>query len=161
MNDQILEQILATTYTLSSLHKRIRALKAYLTTKFFKPEKESEEVSKDDLTWINSLGEDFPKNFSAENLYTTFDTLDQKIKSLKFLTLYLSFLPNDSEVKQISDKLRTDYGKNFLFDIKVNPELVAGCGMVWNGVYKDYSLQGRIDAHKEEILGLFKQYMQR
>lgn len=80
-----------------------------------------------------------------------FDAARATIEAIEPLYLYLACDLPQEEVTKIAQKLRKDYGKDFLIETKVQPELIGGCAMSYKGVYKDYSLKGKIQNLKFKI----------
>lgn len=158
----ILSQILASTYTSSRLTKRLRLLREYLNQSFFSKKYDFSSqsyVDKEDLEWIKNLDEQFLKQFKAESLDQTLDSLLEEAKKLPVLVIYIPVDFPDEEINRISQNVRQNLNKTILIDFKLDPTLLAGCAFVWNGVYKDYSLRKKIDANRESILAQLKGFM--
>lgn len=158
MNDQILNIILKDTYTLSSLKHRVRILKSHLNKKFF-GEAEKEPLEDSDAKWLDSLPPQFFEKFTKDNALSEISELDGKINQIKPLTLYLAFEVNEQVSLAIGLRVRELFQPDVLLDIKLNPALLAGCALVWKGIYKDYSLKAMIEARKTEILESFKKFL--
>ncbi len=71
-----------------------------------------------------------------------------EIKAIEPLYFYLPFELPEEEILKISSKLRRDYGKQFLIETRVDPQLLGGCALSYKGVYKDYSLKDRLNKTK-------------
>lgn len=159
MIENILTAILKDTFTLNSLNHRLRILKSYLLKALFGGAKQS-VLLQEDLNWLATLGESFYKNFTKDNVYQIFDDLARLQAKLPKLTIYLPFEATDNLCLQIGSYARKTFGKpNIILDTKYDPALVAGCALVWNGIYRDYSLRARVEERKEEILAGFKKYL--
>jgi len=156
--DNILNIILINTYTLSELRHRVSALKSFLEQHFFGGVKPT-DLSDKDTAWINSLPSTFLQSFNKDNLSTVFESLQREITQLKTLTLYLTFDPDSQTDEQIGEYVKANFKERLILDIKYNPNLIAGAGLVWKGVYKDYSLKSKIDQRKMEILESFKKFL--
>ena len=155
--DEVLAFILKDTFTLISLKHRVRILKSYLDEKLFgKTEKELLESS--DRDWLNSLPSQLLEKFNKDNLLSQTSELENKLKELKVLTLYLAFEVTDQAAYSLGARARALFNPTLLLDIKFNPSLVAGCALVWKGIYKDYSLRSRIDQNHEQILSSLKSF---
>lgn len=179
--DQIFNTILNTTYTLQALNRRINLLQQIVEESLFKSGKinltslTNEQIlgfanRESEILWIKSLdsslsfdknpkprslerGESsFLKLFTQDNCSTIFVDLKKLASSKKVLLLYLAVKLPDDEEKRIGVYLRQNYGKDFLFDTKLDPSLLGGCVLVWNGIYKDYSLKKTIEDNKQKIL---------
>lgn len=158
MND-LLNAILTNTYSLTQLKHRLNILKTYLVKAFF-GETEQLPLSREDLTWLNSLPEQIYQKFNKDNVYQIFDELQQLSSKLTPLTIYLTFDPDDATLAQIAGYVRKVFANPFLIiDTKFDPKLIAGCSLAWKGVLKDYSLRSRIEEKKMEILANFKKFL--
>lgn len=149
--DTLLPTILQNTYTLSSLKHKLNILKAYLLHQFFGVPSDEKEAD-----WIKGLP---LQNISKDNVYEVFKSMEQAIAKLPTLTIYLTFEADDQSLAQIGIFARKAYLPSLLLDIKYDPNLIAGCSLVWKGVYKDYSLRAKIEEKKQEILTGFKKYL--
>lgn len=152
--NNILYKFLETTYYKSQITKRFNALKGFLQNKFFNSPQSN--LNPEDSQWLNSLGEDFLKNFTKLNIYQTLSKLEKDIKVLQTLTIYLSFEMPDEEKDKLGSYLRQNFKKDLIFEIKLDPNLIGGAAFSWKGIYKDYSLRSRIDQNHEQILSSLK-----
>ena len=158
MEDQILEKILITTYTMSSLKKRVKALKSRLSEHFFGNDTNKDMVI-EELDWLNTYGVQFLNMFEKENFYQNFVKIEERVNAIHPLTVYIAFEVGDEEIKQIGSRVRDMYSNNLVLDLKYDPTLIGGCAFIWNGVYKDYSIKSKIVADKTKILGSFKSFL--
>ncbi len=163
----VVDTIIKDTYTSVSLQKRLRALREYLLHRLFVTQSEKTDSLKGvdltvtDLEWIYSLGTPFFNEFTKDNVYDKLQSIDQDLKKLPFITLYLAFEPNDEAVRLIGTFLRNQFAYNMLYEPKIDPALIGGVALVWRGVYKDYSVKGLIDQKRDEILTNFKTYLKK
>lgn len=163
MINKLLDQLLAETYTRADALSRLRALKDLFLVEMFgsaqeiKPQTSRRETPGQHTPWIVSLGSSIRRYFNRDNVYQLFDSLEEEIKKIKSLVIYLpSIMPEEGTVA-IGKHLRKTYGTRFLMEIKVDPSLLAGCGLVWNGIYKDYSIRQKIDGNRTKILEMIKE----
>lgn len=154
-----LANILKNTYTLSGLRRHVRILKDYLINKIFTQNQQPADISAEDGIWLNSLGGSFINQFNKDNIYPIFDEIDKSLDKMSALNIYLPFPQNDQIQAQIGQFIFKTFGKTILFDIKFDPNLIAGCALSWQGIYKDYSLRKRIEDNKAQIIGSFKKYL--
>ena len=163
MEDQLYKAIISNTYTAREFQKRLRVLKGYLLAHLFgssSPDTDRAEMDQE-MNWIQSLDQSLFSQIGQKNFYTIFGNLDKRIKSVSLLTIYVAFdMPKD-EVTRLGQTLRQTYGADFLFDIRFDPNVIAGTALVWNGIYKDYSVRSHIQAKKSEILTAFRNFMGR
>lgn len=109
--------------------------------------------------WLNSLDEKFYARFTKENFYKQLQELETQTKKISPLIVYLAFEPGEGENQQLSTWVRQIFGNpQLVIDVKYNPDLIAGCALVWKGVYKDYSLKKKIEDQKEQILAIFRKF---
>lgn len=156
--DQILAVILKDTYSLSQLKKRLQILQSTFQQQFFHSQA-TENLTPKDNQWLKSLPKSFIAAFNKDNLTQNLSSLSSKINSTSILTLYLPIDVSDEILDQIGNKVRQNFGANFLIDIKYNPILIAGCALSWKGIYKDYSLHSKIAERRLAILQSFKKFL--
>ncbi|MBI2086003.1 hypothetical protein HYT74_01545 [Candidatus Daviesbacteria bacterium] len=155
--DDTLAVILKDTYSLSQLKHRLRILKSSLLRAFFGGENLS--FTPEQLSWLKSLPTEFYQKFNKDNVYQIFTEIDKEMGKLKTLTMYLTFEPDEMTLAQLGTYIRTNFGPNFLLDIKLKPDLIAGPALVWKGIYKDYSLKAKLESKNTEILQEFKKFL--
>ena len=160
---ELLDLILANTYTHSQASKRLRLLKEIAVNRLFaEPKKEgstADVVMDEQQTWLQSLDTNIYRHFTQENVYKTFDDLEKAVKQINPLVIYVPIEIPDKELTKLGEKLRQDYGKNFLMEVRIDPTLIAGPSLVWNGIYKDYSLRQKINDSRQTILSTLQEYM--
>lgn len=155
--ENILDIILNNTFTHTQLAHRVSLLKSHLSNQLFGG-LEKIELAQEDAQYLNSLPKDFFQKFTKENITKTFEEIDEALKKIQPLTIYIPFeLPLES-LNKLSAWLKNKFGRQLVLDIRLDPGLIAGCALVWNGVYKDYSLKSRLAENKEKILEIFKEY---
>lgn len=152
-----LSTLLQTTYSLSLLKYRLRILRSYFNQIFFNPASQ-EPLTPQDTAWLQSLPKTFLEQFNKNNLSQIIAGIEGNISKLQILTLYLPFEINDQITGNLGQKVRTTFNQLLLLDIKYDPNLIAGCALVWKGIYKDYSLKAKIEQEKAQILDSFKKF---
>lgn len=150
----LLETILETTYTLHDLKHRVRVLRSYLELKLFG--NESADFPAEDMAWLSSLPQDFFSQFQKEKLTSIFTSLEQQINQINPLTIYLAFKPEVAEIAQIYSWVRQNLTTKVVIETKFDPSLIGGVALVWNGVYKDYSLKAKIESQNPQLMEEFK-----
>lgn len=157
----LLDYILSDTYTQTDALRRLRLIKYLALQKLFGSSKEKEEeISPEDSAWLSTQDKTLAL-LTRENVYEETEAVTDKILSINPLVVYLPFELLYQEVQKLGRRLRTTYGKNFLVEVKIDPNLIAGCALVWNGIYKDYSLRQKIQEQKEKILQVFRGYAEK
>lgn len=164
MDQTLLETILQDTFIKTLALKKVTGLKDYLLNKVFSSPKQgpSKINITDDpeiTTWVLSLNPALLTGINQQHIYTIFDQLEKDIKAIEALVLYLPYELPKEQLTEIGQNLREDYGNNFLIDIQINPDLVAGVALSYKGIYKDYSVKQSISLNKKAILTTFKQYI--
>ncbi len=159
MDQEILNTLLKDTFTQTSLKHRLRILKTTLLKKIFGSEAPNEQLSAEDLNWLNSLPASLYEKFNKDNVYQTFEQIETEVNSMPLLLVYLPFEANDQAISQVGGFIRKNFTNLSLFDIKFNPELIAGCALSWKGIYHDYSLKAKIEEKKGQILENFKKFL--
>lgn len=168
--NEILNIILKDTYSLSDLKHRLNILKTYIVQNLFGVDQSTQkQPAETDLAWLKSLSPAFFQNFNKDNTYQLMSELDKTINQLKTLTIYVAFEPDSYSLilmgkyvrKTFSQPEKTTSSTNFpiLLDIKYDPSQIAGCALVWNGIYKDFSLRSGILDKRQLILDSFKKYL--
>ena len=155
--DQILPVILKNTYSLTQFKHRLSVLKSFLLLSFFGGSPHT--LNQKDEAFLKSLPESFFNEFNKDNIYNLLNDLENRIKKLPSLTIYLTFETDDQTLSQIGEFARKTYNPSLMLDVKLDPSLIAGTAFSWKGVYKDYSLKAKLAEKKEEILQSFKKYL--
>lgn len=177
MTDKLVDDILATTYIQIEALSRLRALKDLILVQLFASSAAAApgvggQVSREKVkmqevvgspaqhtAWLTSLGPDFYKNFTRENVYKIFEEMENAIKKIQPLVIYVPFeIPND-ELTPVGEYLRKNYGKRFLIETKIDPGIIAGTALVWKGMMKDYSIRKKIADNRETILRTLKSFV--
>lgn len=161
MDQEILNTILQTTYSLVNLKHRLRILQSYFLKAFFGETEATVNIplSTQDSNWLKSLPESFYQKFTKDNVYEIFATLEQT-NNFKILTIYLTFEPDDATLTQIGTLARQNFNlPNLLLDIKLDQNLIAGTALSWKGIYKDYSIRAKIEERRSELLKEFKKFL--
>lgn len=165
MEKKLLEQILENTFTKSDLERRLRLLKQYLVKSLFrqvqagKVTPELLNINSDiasDLEWLKSLPDTFFGHFNRQNLHELLNEMEKLAQNLATIVINLPIEFTEKEIFDIGSKARNIFKNNWLIDIKIDPSLIAGCSLVWDGVIKDYSLRAKIESEKQAILESFK-----
>lgn len=156
--NSILNTILKDTYTLILLQHRLRILKSYLISQLFGAN--GQALPAEDLTWLKSLPPNFYQQFTKDNIYQLFLEGENQLQKIPALIIYLPFEVDDQAQSSLGEAVRKTFAKaDLVLDIKYDPALIAGCALVWKGVYKDYSLRAKIEEKKGEVLENFKKFL--
>lgn len=158
---QLFQKILETTYTKRQLDRRIKTLQFYISNRLYAPGNAQiqESVGEQELYWIVSLGEDFFANFTKDNMTDYLKDFVDEAEKIEPMTIFIACLLPDAEIEMLGSKLRKKYGKNFLLNVRHDPDLIGGAAVVWKGVYQDYTIRKLIRDQKEEILDKIKEFV--
>lgn len=158
MTDQeLLNKILIGTYTMTDALRRIRGVRQFILNQLFASKiSEFNAENSADAAWLSGLGADFYKEFTQSNVYSRVDNIEAELKKISPLVLYLPFEIPGGEIVRVGMKLRGSFGPNFLLEFRIDPNLIAGCALVWKNIYRDYSLRQKINDNREKILGMLK-----
>lgn len=156
MEDKTLTTFLKETYYQGQISHRLQVLRGFLLNHFFNAPQV--QMNSQDSDWLKSLGDDFFKNFTKLNVYQVLEKLEKGTKKLQTLIVYLPFEMPDEEKNKLGLYLRTNFKKDLIFEIKLNPDLIGGAALSWKGVHKDYSLRARIDQNHDQVLSSLKSF---
>lgn len=148
----LLQQILTDNFTQTQCLKKLRLLKELLLKSLFSAEETNKGEDPEFESWLKQLDPKLLKQINQHNIYTIFNKLEEQINSIQPLVVYLPITIPQAEIKKLALYLRQSMGKNFLIEIKLDPDLIAGPAFVWKGIYRDYSIRARINLNKETIL---------
>ena len=62
-----------------------------------------------------------------------FGKLEGRIENLRYLNLSLAYEPTRVNINTFSAWVKKNVGENVVLDINVDPSLVVGAQIVWNG----------------------------
>lgn len=157
----LLDNILANNYTQGEALRRLRVLKSIMISKLFggSADISQKDISDIDQGWLKTMETKLIDVINKKDVYKTFAQTEEQIKKIKTLVIYLPFDIPEHEIIRLGEKIRSDFGKNFLMELKYDPNLIAGAALVWNGVMKDYSVRQQINQNRQTILEAFKEYI--
>lgn len=163
MEDQLLKLILADSFTQTKALRRLRILREAVLKKLFTSTEEKgallEQFSGEDAAWFAALPKNLLDKFNDKNVYQSFNKIEDKIKSIKPLVMYLPIKLSEEAVIEIGKHLRSSYGEGFMMETKIDPSLIAGPRLIWNGLVKDYSLLRKIENNRQDIMATLKQFI--
>ncbi len=160
-SQKILEAFLTDIFTSTQARNRLRVLKHHLEEQFFNSGQSNQDINNEDVIWLRSLDPEFYKNFTKDNLYQIFTDLENALQNITALVVYLAFEPGGEETEEIGRYIRTNFKTVPIIDLKLDPALIGGCALVYNGVYRDYSVKGRIEASKTQIMADLKSFLRK
>lgn len=72
-------------------------------------------------------------------------SLSDELKTVPQITLYLVSEPKDKVINQISEWIYLNLNKKILLNIQIDRKIIGGAVIVYKGIYKDYSLNEKLD----------------
>ena len=90
------------------------------------------------------------KNNSAFKAFLT--SIIQMIASLPIVSLTVAFEPKEKTLQKLSEWLVLHVNKQAVFDVTVNPELLGGAAIDFNGKHMDFSIRPKFDEIVTEVL---------
>jgi F0F1-type ATP synthase delta subunit len=86
-------------------------------------------------------------NISLENsaLQNFLSLLQQTVSQLPLLTLTIAFQPKEETLKLLADWFPLNLKQQILLDITVDPSLIAGAILSYNGKHQDYSIKPTVE----------------
>src|SRR5437016_12394846 len=116
-DNSVITTIIQSCFTLKQVHHRLPILKRFLIKKLFGEEDSitSDEDINSERSWLNSLDASFYNQFTSQNVYQIFESLEKQVQALSPLVLYLSFEPSQKEIEEIGSWFRKNFSPSFIF----------------------------------------------
>jgi len=89
---------------------------------------------------------------STSDLKNFLDKLTEKITNLPPLSLTLAFEPTEDTLKLLNEWFSINVKKQFMFDILVDPNFLAGVAINFNGKHLDFSVKEKFEKILKESL---------
>jgi F0F1-type ATP synthase delta subunit len=89
---------------------------------------------------------------SSSALNEILTKIQEKISSLSVISLTMAIEPNGQMIKALSDWFFLNINKQVLFDIQVDPNLIAGSTITYGGKYFDFSIRSIFEDVIKEVL---------
>lgn len=157
MSDKILATFLQNNYSTYQIRSRFVLLKKYLSIQLYNAKQD--QIPAAELQWLNSLGQDFYKNFTAVNATQLLSELDQQLSQIQPLVIYIPFDMPEEEIDKLGIWMREKISPSIVFEIKYDGNLIGGAALSWKGIYKDYSIRSRIEADKQRVIESMKKFL--
>ena len=75
-----------------------------------------------------------------------------EIENLRVLRLTLAYEPSRINIVTYADWIKKTVGADVILDVTVDPKMVAGAQIIWNGKYQDYSVTKTVYAELQRLL---------
>lgn len=163
MTNSVLDALIPITYRQSDLAYRLGLLREFLEFVFFTQQTAqvgSEAVSgfssvgphdANDLAFLRSLPPELYASFTSSTFYDALDRALSDAKALSTVRLTVAVLLPSEEVEVMGKWMREVVGDRTLFELSINPEIGAGCQLLWQNALHDYSLEQRLREHEQEL----------
>lgn len=84
-----------------------------------------------------------------------FQKLQEAVSRLPLVRLTFAFSPSPKILETTSDWAKNTFGHDAILDIEIDEKILGGAIVVYEGIYKDFSLKNRIQKvfndHRKEI----------
>lgn len=157
---KILDLLTSHSKTTHEASRYIMLLKSYLEAEYFNSPLDLNELNDAEKAWIKTLGEEnISQTISKDSLGEILKEVKSAVEKIDILVLFTAVELTTEGYNEVIKKVRSLTNKHLLIDFRLDPTLVAGCSLIWKGVYKDYSLKSRIEKNRDLILSQFKAYI--
>lgn len=156
-----LSLLLKTSYTRAQVAKNLGLLRDFLQYWLFNNldlKVAMTEYTKNNLqsSILSNLPEEFYHQFNKTNVTEILKDLETKFGQIKTLTICLPLELPESEINELGIHLRSTFQTPMLIEFKLDPSLIAGPALIYNGVYKDYSIKTKIAQNRSLIIETLK-----
>lgn len=168
---ELLTNFLSNTFTQDSAQHRLALTKEFLEYYFFTSHENQnltyllnkfineKNENRDEFNALFGWGYRFFESFNRDNLYQLLATLESEVKNLPIAILYLPIVLPIYHLPRLSGWFRRNIRPNFLLDIKFDRDLIAGCAIVWQETYYDFSLRYFLNLNKPAIKKIIEDYL--
>lgn len=166
-----LKTILSNTYSRTSLKSRLSLLRDFLEFQFFSPHANpnlfylineyflAKNISRDEFNAFMTWDYSFFNQFSKESFYAQLQHLEEEATKMPLIRLFLPFNPPVYEVPKLGIWFRENIAEDILVDIKLDPNLIGGCALVWKDVYHDFSLRYYLEKNKAAVKNEIERFL--
>jgi F0F1-type ATP synthase delta subunit len=92
------------------------------------------------------------KTESNTGLQDFFKGIGEQIASLPVATLTLAFEPDETVLHNLSQWFYQNINKQILFEIQIDPDLIAGVTILYNGKSQDFSVRQKFNQIVSDVL---------
>jgi F0F1-type ATP synthase delta subunit len=93
--------------------------------------------------FITLLRDNSVKVESNSALQEFFGQIQTQISSLQVATITLAFEPDETALRDLSQWFFQNLNRQVLFEIQIDPDLIGGVAILYNGKYQDLSVKSR------------------
>ncbi|MBY0310084.1 hypothetical protein K2Q16_02995 [Patescibacteria group bacterium] len=161
--------LLATTYTVNDLHRRIALWRSIVEKVIYTEESVpevgelkrviAEQATGIDLELLLAWPEEMWRGLNSQSLIAEAAKLTAEAATVPVTVLYLPVSLEAKDVSELAQWCRTEY-RIPLLDIRINPQVIGGCGVVLgNATYYEQSLHTLLSQRSGEITKIINSYV--
>jgi len=95
--------------------------------------------------FLESLEKEGVISGSRERQSAFLEKLEKELQSLPEIRLEIAFSPDDDSLERISQWLEKELGQKIILDLTINPKVVGGAIIEYQGNWREFSLAKEID----------------
>ena len=161
VEDRLLAIMLSNTYTKADFKRRLRILREYIEATGFTTGGKKTTIAAwlktktepiVDALAVTTWSKDIDELLHTKNIYQVAQQLEEHVHALPVVTIYLPFTPPEDEIPQIGEWARKNLDPNVLMETRIDQYVTGGCGIVWKGVYRDFSLNFIMDKKRDAVM---------
>lgn len=96
------------------------------------------------------------KTAKDEDLDKPFDQAAAALEKVPELVVYTAVELRPEVQQKLGKKAREIFDTDFFIDFKVDPDLLGGAALAWQGQYNDYSLRAQFEEKEAEVKALWQ-----
>jgi len=151
--EDFFNQISKTSYTKAELIIKVGLIKLIADNQFFGG---GLDLTPEQARYFSEVEEFFKKHISEYNYNQFISELNQFTANYQPLIIYTAIELDNTNLVEIGKWLKNRTGELAIFEHMIDPKLIGGIAVVKNGIFKDYSLYGKIEDLKPQIITDFK-----
>lgn len=166
MTSNLLNTIIANTYTTDDLNTRLALLREFFEEQFFAQGAKQlqeffakREVGRKHQKAMLSWNREFYNIFNQENLYQNLEQLSDESNKLPRIALEtaLDLSDDPSEQGKLAHWFRQNIHPQILLQLKTDRQIIGGVKLVHGSNYADYSLRTKLKANRQRLRKLFSE----
>lgn len=88
---------------------------------------------------------------NKKNFNDMVEQSEKEIKALPIVTVYTPVEMVGRSAQEVVRCLKENFSADYLVDFKLDLSLIAGCALVWQGKYGDFSVKKKMAEQRENI----------
>lgn len=90
---------------------------------------------------------------NLEETQVFFEVIHKEIMKMPRVQIQVAIELQDAALGMIYDYLKKEVNTRFFLDIVTKPQILAGCIVVYNGMFRDFSMHALLHDNKKDIFG--------